>query len=86
MRLHFDIEISDKHVDALEVIKAMLMTDSAATGITQDATLEQIYCECSMVGLATLAQQMMTDGSYAKHLDEIELGKDADKILRDIEP
>lgn len=42
--LRFDIQLSDKHIDAIETVKSLLMTDPA-TGITHETPLEQVYAE-----------------------------------------
>lgn len=81
--LRFEAQISDSHADALETIKSLLMTEPD-TGITNDSTLEEIFYECANVGLAILSQQMMDEGIYDKHREEVELGKKVDDILEDL--
>ena len=79
--LRFEIELSDSHVDAIETVKSLLMTDEA-TGITNATTLEQMYCELANVGLAVLSQQMMDEGEYDRHRKEVELGNAIDDLLK----
>lgn len=79
--LRFEIELSDNHVDAIETVKSLLMTDKA-TGITNETTLVQMYCELSNVGLAILSQQMMDAGEYDKYRKEVELGNAIDDLLK----
>lgn len=78
--LHFDIEISDAHADAIEAIKSLLMS-SPDTGITNQTSLEEVYCELANVGLAMLTKDMMSDGSYEKCMDEVRLGNEIDELL-----
>ena len=79
--LRFEIELSDNHVDAIETVKSLLMTDPA-TGITNATTLEQMYAELANVGLAVLSKQMMDGGEYEKHREEVELGNAVDDLLK----
>lgn len=79
--LRFEIELSDKHVDAIETVKSLLMTDPA-TGITHEASLEQVYAELANVGLAVLSKDMMGDGTWEKHSEEVQLGNAVDDLLK----
>lgn len=79
--LSFEIELSDNHVNAIETVKSLLMTDPA-TGITNATTLEQMYAELANVGLAILSKQMMDGGEYEKHREEVELGNAIDNLLK----
>lgn len=79
--LRFEIELSDNHVNAIETVKSLLMTDPA-TGITNETTLEQMVMELSNVGLAILSKQMMDGGEYDKHREEVELGNIVDDLLK----
>ncbi len=79
--LRFEIELSDNHVNAIETVKSLLMTDPA-TGITNATTLEQMYAELANVGLAILSKQMMDGGEYEKHREEVELGNAIDNLLK----
>ena len=79
--LRFEIELSDNHVNAIETVKSLLMTDPA-TGITNATTLEQMYAELANVGLAILSKLMMDGGEYEKHREEVELGNAIDDLLK----
>ena len=79
--LRFEIELSDNHVNAIETVKCLLMTDPS-TGITHATTLEQMYAELANVGLAILSKQMMDGGEYEKHREEVELGNAIDDLLK----
>lgn len=79
--LRFEIELSDNHVNTIETVKSLLMTDPA-TGITNATTLEQMYSELANVGLAILSKQMMDGGEYEKHREEVELGNAIDDLLK----
>lgn len=79
--LRFEIELSDNHVNAIETVKSLLMTDPA-TGITNATTLEQMYAELANVGLAILSKQMMDEGEYENHREEVELGNAIDDLLK----
>lgn len=79
--LRFEIELSDNHVNAIETVKSLLMTDPA-TGIVNATTLEQMYAELANVGLAILSKQMMDGGEYEKHRKEVELGNTIDDLLK----
>ena len=79
--LRFEIELSDNHVNAIETVKSLLMTDPA-TGIKNATTLEQMYAELANVGLAILSKQMMDGGEYEKHREEVELGNAIDNLLK----
>ena len=79
--LRFDIQLSDKHIDTIETVKSLLMTDPA-TGITNETPLEQVYSELANVGLAILSKQMMDGGEYEKHREEVELGNAIDDLLK----
>lgn len=79
--LCFEIELSDKHVDAIETVKSLLMTDPA-TGITNETPLEQVYMELANVGLAVLSKDMMSDGTWKRHSEEVELGNAVDDLLK----
>lgn len=79
--LRFEIELPDNHVTAIETVKSLLMTDPA-TGITNATTLEQMYAELANVGLAVLSKQMMDEGEYDKHREEVELGNAIDDLLK----
>lgn len=79
--LRFEIELSDNHVNAIETVKSLLMTDPA-TGITNGTPLEQVYSELANVGLAILSKQMMDGGEYEKHREEVELGNAIDDLLK----
>lgn len=79
--LRFEIELSDNHVNAIETVKSLLMTDPA-TGITNATTLEQMYVELANVGLAILSKQMMDGGEYENHREEVELGNAIDDLLK----
>lgn len=79
--LRLEIELSDSHVDAIETVKSLLMTDPN-TGINNATTLEQMYCEMANVGLAVLSKDMKTDGTWDKHREEVELGNTIDDLLR----
>ena len=79
--LRFEIELSDKHVDAIETVKSLLMTDPA-TGITRETPLEQVYAELANVGLAVLSKDMMGDGTWERHSEEVQLGNAVDDLLK----
>lgn len=79
--LRFEIELSDEHVDAIETVKSLLMTD-LATGITHETPLEQVYAELANVGLAVLSKDMMGDGTWEKHSEEVQLGNAVDDLLK----
>lgn len=79
--LRFEIELSDNHVNAIETVKSLLMTDPS-TGITNATTLEQMYAELANVGLAILSKQMIDGGEYEKHREEVELGNAIDDLLK----
>lgn len=79
--LRFEIELSDKHVDAIETVKSLLMTDPA-TGITHETPLEQVYAELANVGLAVLSKNMMGDGTWERHSEEVQLGNAVDDLLK----
>lgn len=81
--LRFEIELSDNHVDAIETVKSLLMTDDE-TGITNETPLERVYAELANVGLAVLSQDMMGDGTWEKHSEEVRLGNDIDSLLNHI--
>lgn len=81
MRLSIDLELSDKWVKTLETIKALLITNPE-TGITQSSGLDEVYCACADVGVATLAEKMMASGEWDKYSAEVELGDAIDDILR----
>lgn len=81
-RLDFSIELSDSHVKAIEVVKSLLMTDTS-TGITNESSLEEVYCELANVGLAIMSMEMMNEGSYDRHKKEVELGNMIDDLLDD---
>lgn len=79
--LRIEVELSDNHVNAIETVKSLLMTDPN-TGVSNTTTLEQMYCEMANVGLAVLSKGMKADGTWDKHRDEVELGNDIDDLLR----
>lgn len=79
--LRFEIELSDKHVDAIETVKSLLMTDPA-TDITHETPLEWVYAELANVGLAVLSKDMIGDGTWERHSEEVQLGNAVDDLLK----
>lgn len=79
--LRFEIELTDNHVNAIETVKSLLMTDST-TSITHEAPLEQVYVELANIGLAVLSKIMMSDGTWNKYSEEVELGNIVDDLLK----
>lgn len=79
--LRFEIELSDKHVDAIETVKSLMTTDPD-TGITHETPLEQVYAELANVGLAVLSKDMMSDGTWKRYSEEVELGNAVDDLLK----
>lgn len=79
--LRFDVELSDGYIEALEIVKSLLMTDKD-TGITHASSTEKVYCALASVGLGVMLEKMTHDGTYEKHREEVELGNAVDDLLK----
>lgn len=78
--LQFSITLSDEHVDAIETVKSLMITNPD-TGITNETSLEEVYCELANVGLARMSMDMMKQDIYSRHRHEVELGNEVDAML-----